>query len=121
MTGAELKQKLTEAGCVLADLAKQLSISPQHLNQALSAADIKTGLLERIAQVLDVPVSSFYGEPADIVNGSAIATNHSIAVRGSHNNVNGNTAVLEERVKALEALLAEKERVIKLYEQMCKK
>ncbi len=43
-------------------------------------------------------------------------------VLGDGNNVSiGNNAVLEERVKALEALLAEKERVIKLYEQMCKK
>lgn len=42
-------------------------------------------------------------------------------IRGNGNSVSiGNTAVLEERVKALEALLAEKERVIKLYEQMTK-
>lgn len=43
---------------------------------------------------------------------------------GSHNSVGnvttnaGDTAVLEERVKSLEALLAEKERLIKVYERM---
>ncbi len=40
---------------------------------------------------------------------------------GSHDNVNGEgCAVLQERVKALEALLAEKERLIKVYEKMMK-
>lgn len=33
----------------------------------------------------------------------------------------GDTAVLEERVKSLEALLAEKERLIKVYEKMVEK
>lgn len=44
---------------------------------------------------------------------------------GSHNSVGnvtthtgGDTAVLEERIKALEALVAEKERLIKVYEKM---
>lgn len=45
---------------------------------------------------------------------------------GSHNSVGnvttnaGDTAVLEERVKSLEALLAEKERLIKVYEKLSK-
>ncbi len=42
-------------------------------------------------------------------------------IHGDGNSVSiGNTAILEERVKALEALLAEKERIIKLYEKMTK-
>lgn len=49
----------------------------------------------------------------------ATAMNHSIAISGHNNNASlGDTAVLEERVKALEALLAEKERLIKVYEKM---
>ena len=44
---------------------------------------------------------------------------------GSHNSVGnvsvGTDAVLAERVKALEALLAEKERLIKVYEKMVEK
>lgn len=45
---------------------------------------------------------------------------------GSHNSVGnvttnaGDTAVLEERIKSLEALLAEKERLIKVYEKLSK-
>lgn len=48
-------------------------------------------------------------------------TDSNVAI-GSHNSVGnvsvGTDAVLTERVKALEALLAEKERLIKVYEKM---
>lgn len=48
-------------------------------------------------------------------------TDSNVAI-GSHNSVGnvsvGTDAVLAERVKALEALLAEKERLIKVYEKM---
>lgn len=57
-----------------------------------------------------------------IDNPEATAMNHSIAISGHNNNASlGDTAVLEERVKALEALLAEKERLIKVYEKMMDK
>lgn len=51
-------------------------------------------------------------------------TDSNVAI-GSHNSVGnvsvGTDAVLAERVKALEALLAEKERLIKVYEKMVEK
>lgn len=50
-------------------------------------------------------------------------TDSNVAI-GSHNSVGnvsvGTDAVLAERVKSLEALLAEKERLIKVYEKMTK-
>lgn len=51
-------------------------------------------------------------------------TDSNVAI-GSHNSVGnvsvGSDAVLAERVKSLEALLAEKERLIKVYEKMVEK
>lgn len=51
-------------------------------------------------------------------------TDSNVAI-GSHNSVGnvsvGTDAVLAERIKALEALLAEKERLIKVYEKMVEK
>ena len=46
--------------------------------------------------------------------------NNQVNGNGAHNNINGDvsTAIWEERIKALEALLAEKERLIKVYEKM---
>ncbi len=50
-------------------------------------------------------------------------TDSNVAI-GSHNSVGnvsvGTDAVLQERIKSLEALLAEKERLIKVYEKMTK-
>lgn len=47
---------------------------------------------------------------------------NSPAIHGNGNSVTiGSTAVLNERIKALEALLAEKERLIRLYEKILEK
>lgn len=62
MTGEDLKKRLQKEGFILADVAKKLTMSPQHLNQALSAADVKSGLLERISKGLSISISSLYGE-----------------------------------------------------------
>ena len=116
MTGNRLKEILYEKKVSQSQIAKLLGMSQQSLNQMLSASDIKTGLVERIAKVLNVSISSLYGEDKEQ---NAIATGNGIAVAGI-NNVAGNvtmgdnTAVLQERVTMLEKLLEEKERTIKI-------
>lgn len=113
MTGERLKEILTKYKLSQTEIAKKLGMSQQSFNQMLSASDVKTSLLERVAVVLEVPVAALYGEQ------SAVASGHGIAVAG-HNNVAGNVtmgdnaAVLQERVKLLEQLLDEKERTIKI-------
>lgn len=48
--------------------------------------------------------------------------NNQVNGHGAHGNINGGTtvevAVLEERIKAMQALLDEKERLIKVYEKI---
>lgn len=61
MKGGELKAKLKDKGYVLADVATRLGMSAQHLNQALGAADVKSGLLERISQELGIELGVLYG------------------------------------------------------------
>lgn len=60
MTGKELKDKLSTCGISQAEIARRLGMSTQSMSQALNVADIKTGFLERIANVLGVPMSRFY-------------------------------------------------------------
>lgn len=117
MTGERLKEILAKYKVSQSEIAKQLGMSHQSLNQMLSASDIKTGLVERIAKVLNVSISSLYGENKEQ---NAIATgNGSVAVNGN-NNVAGNvtvgndTEVLQERILLLERILDEKERLIKV-------
>lgn len=116
MTGQELKARIMKVGKSQKDIADYLGVTAQSLSSVLSAKDVRSGTIEKIAQVLNVPISFLYGEKDKDQN--AIATGNGIAVAGN-NNVAGNVTigdatVLQERVTMLEKLLEEKERTIKI-------
>jgi transcriptional regulator with XRE-family HTH domain len=112
MTGKDLKERISRQGISALTIAKRLGISPQALNSTFNAADVKSGTLERIAEAIGVDMSFFY--PMD--GNSAVASgNGSMAVNGNNNvAVNDSAPVLLERVRMLEKLLDEKERLIKV-------
>lgn len=111
MEGKVLKRKIAEINVTQLDLANKLGVTPQSLSSILHAKDVRSGTIERIAQVLNVPVSFFFGD--EIKNNAVASGNKTVAAINS--NVSSTTAaVLEERVKALETLVAEKERLIKV-------
>lgn len=117
MTGEALKEFLFKKKVSQSEVARQLKISQQSFNQMLSSADVKTSLLERIAKVLNVTISSIYGEKSSdaVANGDgcvAVNGNNTVAHHITTNATNGGDAILQQRVEALEALLAEKERLI---------
>lgn len=116
MTGEALKEFLFKKKVSQSEVARQLKISQQSFNQMLSSADVKTSLLERIAKVLNVTISSIYGEKSSdaVANGDACARSPAPAVAHhiTTNATNAGDAVLQQKVEALEALLAEKERLI---------
>ena len=64
MSGEQLDKKLKDAGYVLADVARQLGVPPQSINQTLNAKDIKSGFLEDLCRVLDKDMSFFYDIPS---------------------------------------------------------
>lgn len=83
-----------------------------NLSQALCVKDVKTGLVEELAKVLDLPIGFFFGEDAGcstaLANGDS-----SVAAINSHVTMES-SEVLKERVKHLEELLEEKERLIQV-------
>ena len=88
MTGKELKDKLSTCGISQAEIARRLGMSTQSMSQALNVADIKTGFLEKIANVLGVPMSRFYpNDAATITNESSElhVRNNSGVVSGTNN------------------------------------
>ena len=114
MTGEALKEFLFKKKVSQSEVARQLKISQQSFNQMLSSADVKTSLLERIAKVLNVTISSIYGEKSSdaVANGDgcvAVNGNNTVA---HHITTNAGDVMLQQKVEALEALLAEKERLI---------
>ena len=114
MTGEALKEFLIKKKVSQSEVARQLKISQQSFNQMLSSADVKTSLLERIAKVLNVTISSIYGEKSSdaVANGDgcvAVNGNNTVA---HHITTSAGDAILQQKVASLEALLAEKERLI---------
>lgn len=78
----------------------------------------KVESIERIAKFFDKKVGYFFDEEAD-QNAVASGDNSVAAIQSTV--TQGDCAVLKERVKSLEALLTEKERLIKVYEKMVSK
>lgn len=116
MTGKNLKELIDALGISQRKLAEQMGVTPQTISAILTAKDVRTSTIERIASVTNMPISYFFNEEREHQN--AVASGNGIAVAGN-NNVAGNVtmgdaAVLHERVMMLEKLLEEKERLIKV-------
>ncbi|MCI7482480.1 MAG: helix-turn-helix transcriptional regulator [Prevotella sp.] len=79
-------------------------------------------MVAKIVTALDVDARWLLcGEGASTTN-AKVETNGDFSPASVHGNVSVETdAVLAERIKSLEALLAEKERLIKVYERMVEK
>lgn len=106
-------------------LASDIGMSEANLHRCVNNNKIQASDLEQIALKLKVDIRSFF----DVMTGGINAVNSAVATGSgnANNNVNievpsnADTAVLAERVKSLEALVAEKERLIKVYEKMIEK
>lgn len=84
-------------------------MSRQSLSQALSVKNVKTGLIEDLSKALNVPLSYFHNDSS---SQNAVA-NGNKSVAAINSNISSSAEdVLKERVKALESLVAEKERLI---------
>ena len=85
MDGRTLKQRLQAfmgAQYSLTDIARQLGINPQNLQTWFAAADVKSGTIEKFADVLGIPPTAFY-------DGTGItAVNNSVALQGDGNDIN---------------------------------
>lgn len=114
MEGKDLKSKVTQAGSSQAKIAELLGVKPQTVNSFMTAKDVRSGTIEKIAKVLNKPVSYFYGEEAPAAGSATVTGNNSAASVGGDATVNTTSEELQERIKLLQELLAEKERTIKI-------
>ncbi len=67
MNGATIRQRLSQVGTTQVELARLLEVTPQAVSNILSADDVRTGTVERICEVLHLPVSFFYDETEEEV------------------------------------------------------
>lgn len=80
MNGETLKTRLESLGYTKAYIAEKLGVLPQNIQTWFKAEDVKTGTLEKLSEVLDVPIAYFFGDSYNVA-GNNNAT-------GSHNVVN---------------------------------
>lgn len=122
--GLLIEQKMNELDINKSEMARRSGIANQNINRVLERSSIDTDKLIAISEALDFNFFDCFRSIED--NSIATADNGGVAVAGNgtahHFTTNASdVAVLTERVKALEALLAEKERLIKVYEKMVEK
>lgn len=81
MTGIELKAILMTNGYTQGDIADRIGESQQNFSSALRSDNLKSGLLERVAEAMGVTVGFLYGEGSQVANASG---NNSTAIAGNN-------------------------------------
>lgn len=102
-------------------LASDIGMSEANLHRCVNNNKIQAADLENIARLLKVDVRLFFdNDVSELSNNTATANGaSSIAAINSEVKIDkDNTTMLKERISFLEKLLAEKERLIKVYEKM---
>ena len=73
MTGNHLKNLILSEGYTINKMAELIGIAQPNLLNLLKHEDVRTGLVEKVAQVMGKPLSFFYGEaygPVTQANGN---------------------------------------------------
>ena len=73
MSGEEVKEFLRKNKVSMKEIAQLLDLTPQNFSSMLQKDDVRSGLLEKIAAAIGVPVTAFYGGEGNIVNGNGNA------------------------------------------------
>ena len=114
MKGETLKNFLRGRGFSNKWIADRLQMTDQNLSQLLAKDDIRTSLLERIAEAIGTTPAEIYGGHV-----TAKATGHSTAVVGTNNTV-GDCNLLQKAMEQNAVLLEQNSRLIAIIEKMNK-
>lgn len=77
MKGTTLKEQLKNTRYSLSEIAGMMGISPQSLNSIFNSEDVKSGVLEKLSCVLDLPIAYFYGDTFNITGSNNATGNNS--------------------------------------------
>lgn len=116
--GLSIEQKLNELGISKSEFGRRIGIPQQNVNRILEKPNIDTEKLVAISEALGY---NFFSDYSSEYHKAVASGDGAVAVNGNNNSnvVAGcDAALLQERIKHLEELLAEKERLIKVYEKM---
>lgn len=115
--GLAIEQIINERGISKSEFGRKIGVAQQNVNRILERSTIDTDKLVTISEALDFNFFSCFCAVDE--SGAAIADNGAVAVAGgatahhiTTNATNASDVMLQQKVEALEALLAEKERLI---------
>lgn len=115
--GLAIEQIINERGISKSEFGRKIGVAQQNVNRILERSTIDTDKLVTISEALDFNFFTCFRAVDE--SGAAIADNGAVAVAGgatahhiTTNATNAGDAILQQKVASLEALLAEKERLI---------
>lgn len=80
MKGAIIKDLIQKEGYSISKMAEILGTYQQKLDYELKKDDVRSSLIEEVAEALNIPISKFYGDSYVITgNNNATAINNSVA------------------------------------------
>lgn len=88
MNGLTIKEIIRKKGLTQQEVAELLKMSTQNFSAALAKDDVKSSLIERVAEAIGIPVSAFYG--GDVAIHTSLGNNSS-SVAGNNIQVNTTT------------------------------
>lgn len=116
MKGEQIKQVLIDNKHQMKDIAEKMGTSLSNLSAGLSKSDVKTGLLEKIAEAAGLPIAAFYGDSyGPVLNAFG---NNSTQVAGNYSGLAPDSDVLAIMKMKDEQLLLTIRQVSKAQEQM---
>ena len=110
MKGIDLKNRLLSAGYTVTAIANKVGVIPQNVNGWFTSNDVRTGTVEKLAEVLGLPISFFYGEDVSPVV-SNVSGNNNATATGNNNTISST----DDRLLAL--LLNKDEQLNKAMDQ----
>lgn len=115
--GLAIEQIINARGISKSEFGRKIGVAQQNVNRILERSNIDTDKLVTISEALDFNFFTCFCAVDE--SGATIADNGAVAVAGGatahHITTNATSAgdvMLQQKVEALEALLAEKERLI---------
>jgi hypothetical protein len=85
MTGKHLQDLILAEGYSINKMAQLLGIAQPNLLNLLKHEDVRTGLVEKVAEIMGKPLGFFYGESFGPV--SQVSGNNNTSVAGNDNTV----------------------------------
>lgn len=115
--GEEIKSRFDKSGLTQKEFGARIGMPQQNVCRVFNNESIDTKRLVAISRALQFNFFTLYTPPVQI---SIDGDHNQLNGKGAHDNVNsGGDAVLMERIKSLEALIAEKnERISELKERI---